>query len=68
MIIDEKRANVLTKYVTLKGVRVKSESDHNPLFAEFSLSFSRKQSVTRCEMFIKIIQCIVNIVALVTAV
>ena len=51
MIIDEKRANVLTKYVTLKGVRVKSESDHNPLFAEFSLTFSRKQSVTRCEMF-----------------
>ena len=32
MMIDEKRENILTKYVSLKGVRVKSESDHNPLF------------------------------------
>ena len=51
MIIDEKRSNVLTKYVTLKGVRVKSESDHNPVFAEFNLKFSRAQPVTRHEMF-----------------
>ena len=51
MIIDEKRTNVLTKYVTLKGVRVKSESDHNPVFAEFNLKFSRAQPVTRHEMF-----------------
>lgn len=47
MIIDEKRANILTKYVSLKGVRVKSESDHNPLFVEFSLKFSRTQTVRR---------------------
>ena len=51
MIVDEKRTNVLTKYVTLKGVRVKSESDHNPVFVEFNLKVSRAQPVTRQEMF-----------------
>ena len=51
MIIDEKRENVLTKYVSLKGVRGKSESDHNPLFAQFSLTFSRTKTVKRQEIF-----------------
>ena len=51
MLIDEKRENILTKYVTLKGVRVKSESDHNPLYAEFNLTFSRAKTVTRREIF-----------------
>ena len=37
--------------MTLKGVRVKSESDHNPLYAEFNLTFSRAKSVTRKEIF-----------------
>ena len=43
--------NVLTKYATLKGVRVKSESDHNPLYAEFNLTFSRSNTVMRREIF-----------------
>jgi hypothetical protein len=50
MIVDEKRTHVLTKYVTLKGVRVKSESDHNPVFVEFNLKVSRAQQVTRQEI------------------
>ena len=51
MIVDEKRVNVLTKYVSLKGVRVKRESDHNPVYAEFNLKFSRAKSSVRQEMF-----------------
>ena len=35
MTIDEKRHYVLTKYATTKGVKKKSESDHNVLYAEF---------------------------------
>ena len=38
MLIDEARVNVLTKYATLTGTRVTSESDHNLMFAEFKLS------------------------------
>ena len=40
MLVDENHENVLTKYATLKGVRVKSESDHNPIYAEFDLTVS----------------------------
>ena len=35
MTIDEKGHYVLTKYATTKGVKKKSESDHNVLYAEF---------------------------------
>ena len=52
MVIDEARVHVLTKYATLTGARVKSESDHNPLFAEFKLTFSRGQTATRKEIFV----------------
>ena len=51
MVIDEARVNVLTKYATKTGTRVKSESDHNPVFAEFNLTFSRCQTATRREIF-----------------
>ena len=51
MLVDENRENVLTKYATLKGVRVKSESDHNPIYAEFDLTFRRCHTVTRREIF-----------------
>jgi hypothetical protein len=51
MIVDEKRENILTKYATSKGVRLKRESDHNPLYAEFNLRFSRGKPVTRSEIF-----------------
>ena len=51
MKIDERRENVLTKYVSLKGVQVKSESDHNPIYAEFNLNFSRAKAVPRRELF-----------------
>ena len=51
MVVDEKRVNILTKYATSKGVRIKSESDHNPLYAEFNLRFSRGKSAIRREIF-----------------
>ena len=51
MIIDEKRANVLTKYTSSKGVRSKSESDHNLIYAEFNLKFSICRATVRREMF-----------------
>ena len=51
IVIDEKRENTLTKFVSLKGVRQKSESDHNPLFVEFNIKFRKAQSVERQELF-----------------
>ena len=51
MIVDEKREHVLMKYATLMGGRVKSESDHNPLFAEFNIRFRGKKQIIRKEMF-----------------
>jgi hypothetical protein len=51
MVVDEKRVNVLTKYATSKGVRIKSESDHNPLYAEFNLRFIRGKTTIRREIF-----------------
>ena len=51
MVIDEKRENILTKFSSLKGTRVKSESDHNPIFAQFNLTFQRKQVFKRREIF-----------------
>ena len=51
MIVDEKRENVLVKYAGLMGGRMKSESDHNPLFAEFNIKFRGKKQFIRREMF-----------------
>ena len=51
MIVDEKRENVLTKYASFTGKRIKSESDHNPLFAKFNLKFNGRTHITRREMF-----------------
>ena len=51
MVIDERRENILTKLVSSKGVRIKSESDHNPLYAEFNLTFSKARAAERREIF-----------------
>ena len=51
ILVDENRENVLIKYATLKCVRVKSESDHNPIYAEFDLTFRQCRTVTRREIF-----------------
>ena len=51
MVVDEKRENVLTKYATITGGRIKSESDHNPLFAEFNIKFCGRMNTVRREMF-----------------
>ena len=47
MTIDEKRHYVLTKYATTKGVKKKSESVHNVLYAEFELSCAKKKATVR---------------------
>ena len=47
MLIDDERINVLTKYVTTKGKRSKSESDHNLLFARFALSYQKAKKKTK---------------------
>ena len=52
MTVDEKRENVLTKFATTKGTRVKKESDHNLLFAQFNLTCGkRKSTYNRTEIF-----------------
>ena len=51
MIIDEKRENVLTKFASTKGIKVKSESDHNLIFAQFNLICARKKASKRHEIF-----------------
>ena len=40
MLIDESRYFTLTKYATTKGVRRLVKSDHNILYAQFSLSYT----------------------------
>ena len=51
MVIDEKRENILTKYLSSKGVRQKSESDHNPIYARFNIKFRKAQTAIRREIF-----------------
>ena len=51
MFIDEKRHFVMTKYATTKGVKKKSESDHNVLYAEFELFCEKKDVKVRHEIF-----------------
>ena len=51
IVIDEKRENILTKYSSLTGVRQKTESDHNPMYAQFDIKYTRAQSYIRHEIF-----------------
>ena len=52
MFIDEGRNYTLTKYSTTKGIKKKVESDHNPLYAKFDISYSKlKNSKKRREIF-----------------
>ena len=46
MIIDEERLHTLTKYASTKGVKNKIESDHNPLFCQFSIKY-KKESIKK---------------------
>ena len=39
MIIDEERHHVLKKYVTTRGVKQYTESDHNTIYGEFSINY-----------------------------
>ena len=40
MSIDDTRTYTLTKYCTTKGVKTKTQSDHNILFAKFGLKYN----------------------------
>ena len=40
MTIDEERIHTLTKFASTRGVICKSESDHNPLFCQFSIPYT----------------------------
>ena len=51
MIVDDKREHVLTKFATTKGAMKKVESDHNPLFANFSIKYKPKKTEVRREIF-----------------
>ena len=51
MLVDENRENTLTKFCSLKGARVKSESDHNPIYVEFNLTYRRCSAEKRREIF-----------------
>ena len=58
MIIDDERTHVLTKYVTTKGFKKKSESDHNVLYGEFSLRHYNLKPEKQREIFnFKNIEC-----------
>ena len=51
MLVDDQRLHVLTKFASLKGYRKKIESDHNSLFASFTLTFNVKKAEIRREIF-----------------
>ena len=52
MIIDEERQYTLTKYATTKGIKRKVESDHNPMYAMFNISYVKsRNSLPRREIF-----------------
>lgn len=44
MLIDEQRVLTLTKYATTKGMKSVVKSDHNILFAKFSLEYKKLNS------------------------
>ena len=51
MLIDESRVHVLKRYVTTKGFKKHTESDHNTIFANFSLKYVEQKMSIRREMF-----------------
>ena len=51
MFIDDARTYTLTKYSTTKGVKTKTLSDHNILFASFGLRYSAVRMKTKYEIF-----------------
>ena len=51
MLVDEKRMHVLKKYVTTRGVKQFTYSDHNTIYAEFSIRYTEKPTVVKREMF-----------------
>ena len=51
MIIDEEKEFAMIKYATLKGHRMKKESDHNSIFAQFSIKIPKRQKENRREIF-----------------
>ena len=51
MIVDEERHHVLRKYVTTKGVKKYTESDHNTIYAEFAVEYTEKRVQVKREIF-----------------
>ena len=51
MLIDEAQNHILTKYVTTKGSRKHIKSDHNVIYANFSLQYNRMKSKMKKEFF-----------------
>ena len=51
MQIDDQRQHVLTKYQSLKGYRKQVESDHNSMYASFTLQYDAKKLKIRREIF-----------------
>ena len=52
MYIDEKRVYTLTKYASSKGIRMKTESDHNPIFADFNIQIKKNFKNARKEIYL----------------
>ena len=51
VIVDEERIHVLTKYITKKAATKKIVSDHNVMFANFTIKFNRLPRTIRNEIF-----------------
>ena len=51
IIVDEERVHVLTKYVNKKTGKKKIVSDHNVMFANFTIKFNRLPRTIRNEIF-----------------
>ena len=51
MLIDEARHHVLKRYVTTKGAVKHSESDHNTIYAKFSLNYTENKSEIKRVIF-----------------
>ena len=43
MVIDEERNITLTKYISSKTLKKKTPSDHNPMFARFSIKYRKNK-------------------------
>ena len=51
MLVDERRIHLLTKFCTTKGIKTKVESDHNRMFAQFSIKYKEIGLKTKREIF-----------------